>query len=147
VLVCTSHLSHACCMDRPIESFQVRSSEYYLSENTFYLCSFLHKHKIMFSYILNFILSVCRIWGFWQRWLWRIPSSGLWRHVDLAWTDVSEERIASIFRVEKSVSEEPAWVGGNRLHGFISQKTVFFILSVETEGGFFNWMMASVARI
>jgi hypothetical protein len=29
--------------------------------------------------------------------------------VDLVWTDVSEERIASISRVENSVSEEPAW--------------------------------------
>jgi hypothetical protein len=27
-------------------------------------------------------------------------------------TDASEERIASIFRVEKSASEEPAWAGG-----------------------------------
>jgi hypothetical protein len=28
--------------------------------------------------------------------------SGMWRLVDLVWTDVSEELIASIFRVEKS---------------------------------------------
>jgi hypothetical protein len=35
------------------------------------------------------------------------------RHVDLVWTDVSEERIASIFRVEESASEEPAWAGGS----------------------------------
>jgi hypothetical protein len=33
----------------------------------------------------------------------------MWRRVDLVWTDVSEERIASILRVEKSASEEPAW--------------------------------------
>jgi hypothetical protein len=32
----------------------------------------------------------------------------MWRRLDLVWPDVSEERIASIFRVEKSVSEEPA---------------------------------------
>jgi hypothetical protein len=32
----------------------------------------------------------------------------MWRRVDLVWSDVSEERIASIFRVEKSASEEPA---------------------------------------
>jgi hypothetical protein len=32
----------------------------------------------------------------------------MWRRVDLVWTDVSEERIASMFRVEKSASEEPA---------------------------------------
>jgi hypothetical protein len=36
----------------------------------------------------------------------------MWRRVDLVWTHVSEERIASIFRVEKSASEEPEWAGG-----------------------------------
>jgi hypothetical protein len=35
----------------------------------------------------------------------------MWRRVVLVWTDVSEEYIASIFRVEKSVSEEPEWAG------------------------------------
>jgi hypothetical protein len=43
-----------------------------------------------------------------------MPSSRMWRIVDLVWTDVSEERIASVFRVEKSVSEEEAWAGGCR---------------------------------
>jgi hypothetical protein len=33
------------------------------------------------------------------------------RCVDLALTDVSEERIASIFRVEESASGEAAWAG------------------------------------
>jgi hypothetical protein len=33
------------------------------------------------------------------------------RCVDLVWTDVSEECIASFFRVEKSASEEPGWTG------------------------------------
>jgi hypothetical protein len=37
-----------------------------------------------------------------------MPSSGVWRSVDVDRTDVSEGRIASIFRVEKSASEEPA---------------------------------------
>jgi hypothetical protein len=46
------------------------------------------------------------------RWLWRMPSSGMWGHVVLVWIDVSEDYIASIFRVEKSASEEPAWAGG-----------------------------------
>jgi hypothetical protein len=32
----------------------------------------------------------------------------MWRRVDLVLTDVSEERIASIFRVEKIAIEEPA---------------------------------------
>jgi hypothetical protein len=31
----------------------------------------------------------------------------MWRRVDIVLTDVSEERIASIFRIEKSTSEEP----------------------------------------
>jgi hypothetical protein len=43
---------------------------------------------------------------------WRIASSGLWRSVDLVWTDFSEEHVASIFREEKSAKEEPAWAGG-----------------------------------
>jgi hypothetical protein len=30
-----------------------------------------------------------------------MPSLGMWRRVDLVRTDVSEERVASIFRVEK----------------------------------------------
>jgi hypothetical protein len=42
----------------------------------------------------------------------RKHSSVLWRRVDIVLTDVSEERIASIFRVQekrrKSASEEPA---------------------------------------
>jgi hypothetical protein len=32
---------------------------------------------------------------------WKMPSSGMWRRVDLLQTDVSEERVASIFRVEE----------------------------------------------
>jgi hypothetical protein len=46
---------------------------------------------------------------------WRMPFSGMWHHVVLVWTDISEEHITSIFRVEKSTSEEPAWAGGCRL--------------------------------
>jgi hypothetical protein len=46
---------------------------------------------------------------------WRMPSSGMWRRLDLVWTDVPEKRIASIFMVEKSASEEPTWAGGCRL--------------------------------
>jgi hypothetical protein len=44
-----------------------------------------------------------------------MSSSGMWHCVGLVLTDVSEERIASIFRVEKSASEEPVWPGGCRL--------------------------------
>jgi hypothetical protein len=39
----------------------------------------------------------------------------MWLCVDLALTDVSEERIVSIVRVEKSASGEPAWAGDCRL--------------------------------
>jgi hypothetical protein len=38
----------------------------------------------------------------------------MWRCVDLASTDVSEERIASIFRGQKSVNREPASEGGSQ---------------------------------
>jgi hypothetical protein len=39
----------------------------------------------------------------------------MWRRVNLVWSDVSEECIASIFRVEKFVSEEPACESGRIL--------------------------------
>jgi hypothetical protein len=45
---------------------------------------------------------------------YRISSSGMWRCVGPGLSDVSEERIASIFRVEKSASGEPASAGGCR---------------------------------
>jgi hypothetical protein len=50
----------------------------------------------------------------------------MWRRVDLVWTDVSEERIASVFRVEKCASEEPTWAGGS---SYLS-KHVFSIFMV-----------------
>jgi hypothetical protein len=40
----------------------------------------------------------------------------MWRRVDLVWTDVSEGRTASIFRVEKSANEEPARAGADCSH-------------------------------
>jgi hypothetical protein len=66
-----------------------------------------------------------------------MPSSGIWRRIDFVWTDFSKERIASIFRVEKSESEEPDWAGRCRLlklklnvdfvkTGFIEQTNLFF---------------------
>jgi hypothetical protein len=39
----------------------------------------------------------------------------MWRRVDIVWTNVSEERIAAIFKVEKSARKEPAGAGGCRL--------------------------------
>jgi hypothetical protein len=62
-----------------------------------------------------FSRSIHRICHFSEIYLkipWRMPCSGMWRRVELVWTDVSEERIASIFMVEKSANEEPAWTGG-----------------------------------
>jgi hypothetical protein len=68
----------------------------------------------------------------------------MWRRVDLVWTDISEEHIAYIFRVEKSSSEEPAGAGGRffypenvlpkcrftqDLHCATSHKTAFFIVT------------------
>jgi hypothetical protein len=35
----------------------------------------------------------------------------MWSRMDPVWIDVSGKRIASIFRVEKSASEEPARAG------------------------------------
>jgi hypothetical protein len=85
-----------------------------------------------------------------RRWLWRVPSSGMWRRVDLVWTDVSEERIASIIRIKNSrarnqreqvAADSPRiflplrwrrYVPPKRrftqdLHGITSQKTAFFL--------------------
>jgi predicted transcriptional regulator len=49
----------------------------------------------------------------------RKQSSGMWRRVDVVLTDVSEERISSIFRVEgkirKSASEKTVRAGASRL--------------------------------
>jgi hypothetical protein len=47
----------------------------------------------------------------------------MWRRVDLVWTDVSEGRIPSIFRVEKSASEEPAWAGGCKMQSARSTRS------------------------
>jgi hypothetical protein len=51
-------------------------------------------HLIYGTTIYILINSVIR------NWTWRMPSSGMWCRVDFVWTDVSEEGIASIFRVE-----------------------------------------------
>jgi hypothetical protein len=45
-------------------------------------------------------------------WLWRVSSSGIWcRVVHWVATDVSEERIASIFRVEELVQQTSEQAG------------------------------------
>jgi hypothetical protein len=61
---------------------------------------------------------------------WGMPSSGMWRCVDLMWTDVSEERIAAIFRVEKSTSEEPTWAGSCMLLNAGSSLVDFYTLNM-----------------
>jgi hypothetical protein len=67
-----------------------------------------------------------------------ISSWRMWRRVGFVWTDVSEDRVASIFRVEESASEEPACSCRlsspkrrftQKLHGATSQKTAFFIVT------------------
>jgi hypothetical protein len=71
-----------------------------------YICTFsLHVRSLLwpiFKYVFILCLSImsqisevfC---------IWTMPSSGVWRRVDVVdWTDVSEDRIASIFRVEKN---------------------------------------------
>jgi hypothetical protein len=63
----------------------------------------------------------------------RMPSSGMWRRVDLVRPDVSEESIASIFRVEKSASEEPAWAGGCRLQWAPSNLFAFYAVRVVSK--------------
>jgi hypothetical protein len=50
-----------------------------------------------------------KILRFPHRWLWRMPSSGKWRCVDLVSADVSEEPIPSIFRVERSAATCSSW--------------------------------------
>jgi hypothetical protein len=64
------------------------------------------------------------------------------RRVDLVWTDVSEERIASIFRVEKSASEELAWVV-SRCRNVFSFLGNTLILSLATRSS--NVLSSSVA--
>jgi hypothetical protein len=74
-----------------------------------------------------------------RQWLGRMPSSGMWRHVALVRTDVSEECITFIIRVTRmselrtTLAVTSNWskvrqrnVGSYKSHGVTSQKTVFF---------------------
>jgi hypothetical protein len=45
-----------------------------------------------------------------RKWKLLIYKQQLWTQ---AYNEVSEEHIASIFKVEESASEEPAWAGGS----------------------------------
>jgi hypothetical protein len=70
----------------------------------------------------------------------KMLSFGMWSRAVLVWTDVSEGRIASIFRVEKSESEELAWASScsyvppkrrftEEVHNATFQKTALFIIT------------------
>jgi hypothetical protein len=105
-----------------------------------------------------------------QVWIWTLapdslrlqvekhPSSWvvfwIWRCVDILLTDVSEEHIASMFRVGKSTSEELAWARGcslgyvppkrlftQYLHGVTSQKTAFFIVTAVNTSNLTSFFM------
>jgi hypothetical protein len=52
-----------------------------------------------------------------------MPSFGIWRRVDLVLTDVSDESIASIFRVEKNASEGPACFSTMKIEVIRSSET------------------------
>jgi hypothetical protein len=56
-----------------------------------------------------FLHFCCQLSPLNRIWEGRMASSRMWSRVVFLWTYVSEDRIASIFRVEKSVSEEPMW--------------------------------------
>jgi hypothetical protein len=67
----------------------------------------------------------------------------MWRRVDLVWTDASEERIASIFRVEKSASEKPAWAGGQQLTTYTRWFLARRFFYPEDWGDRFLWNVGS----
>jgi hypothetical protein len=56
----------------------------------------------------------------------------MWPYVDLALTDLSEERITSIFRVETSARGEPASAGGCRLSYQSETTTTVFLIDFIT---------------
>jgi hypothetical protein len=70
----------------------------------------------------NGLLDSHSIPSFLEIWEQFEESSGMWRCVDLVWTDVSEERIACIFR------DMPLWHISLRIHRFH-----FIVLSHDTK--------------
>jgi hypothetical protein len=86
-------------------------------EHVLCTCKYVRVVSMSFPYrrwhddILHYLqMEYCRMWP-----------SGMLSCVDLVLTDVSEERIASIFRVEKFASEEPVRAGGCSLQTRISE--------------------------
>jgi hypothetical protein len=55
----------------------------------------------------------------------------MWSRAYLVRTDVLEEHIASICRVEKSESEEPAWASGCRLNHHFEDGGDTFLRNVD----------------
>jgi hypothetical protein len=61
-----------------------------------------------------------------------MSASGKLHHVDLLWIDISEERIASIFMVEKSASEVSGWAGSLQTEPQVENAQLYKNLSVHT---------------
>jgi hypothetical protein len=61
----------------------------------------------------------------------RMPSSGVWRCVDLVWTDVSEELITSIFRVEIHAGSSLLDFSTLKMEAIRSSETSFHIRSTQ----------------
>jgi hypothetical protein len=61
----------------------------------------------------------------------------MWHRVNLRGTDISEERITSILRVEKSASKEPACEVASRLSH--QSKTPSLYKNREREGEWATW--------
>jgi hypothetical protein len=82
----------------------------------------------------------------------RLPSSGLWRLVVRIWTDVSEEIIISIFRVEISwARNQRASKWSHGLHGAVSLKkatlrALYMELMLRLEAFFFYWGLLPLRR-
>jgi hypothetical protein len=84
---------HIVCMRKKRNVYLIRKSEGMIPHGR---CTWTSNFKMILKKCVRF-----EVFTFSQRWLWRMPSSGMWCRVELVWTDVSEECIASIFRVEK----------------------------------------------
>jgi hypothetical protein len=69
--------------------------------------------------------------------IWIIPSFGMWRRVDLVWTDVPRSRIFQPWRWRRYVP--PKRRVTQDLHGATSQKTAFYIkVNVRKKTGSLN---------
>jgi hypothetical protein len=64
----------------------------------------------------------------------RMPFSSMCCCADLVWTDVSEEHTASIFRVEKSTSEELVWADGWSLQMEAIRSSEVLVHTRSTQG-------------